>query len=422
MSTSAIFQVPGFSMVEFMKRNLHLKDGEGLFKGFGLFEEELFGNLYAGGLRRVDTEGEAHAFHEQIWERIESKSNWQPLLSTTTLNGDLAEAAYTKIRQCIVDEIGSKPKDEEPDEVDAGAVSVVIQEVIQEVIDARDAAAAIGCGADNSNGNPTAQDIQAILRQSRMMPVKKLLEILGRFKSAMAKKLRERSNTDLVDIATVEYGCRFPMVLRSEWTKPKPLIALAITQRRLAQLKIDAPRDRKLGPIIIGVDVSGSMTGGRWAYALGCALALSMIAKKQNRKAWFFSFDTGIYGPVEAFGSEFLKAASMFSGGGTYFDPPLRTATKLVGGVCPTADFVIITDGLSSTSKPVVDAWVATQGRLMVLNVGSPVDAQRVFHGAVWKYAQFSVRNIGDGLIEPTIDLLDEVADVDRANDPGHHR
>ncbi|MBI5546863.1 MAG: VWA domain-containing protein, partial [Deltaproteobacteria bacterium] len=119
------------------------------------------------------------------------------------------------------------------------------------------------------------------------------------------------------------------------------------------------------GPVVVCVDGSGSMSGGRELWAKAVALALLEIARRQGRKARAIVFS----GPESAL-SEFdltrsgrlrgrsqvdldavIRLAECFPGGGTDFEKPLRGALEAVREhSLQGADVVFITDGEATIS------------------------------------------------------------------------
>ncbi|WP_245527789.1 hypothetical protein [Methanocaldococcus fervens] len=94
---------------------------------------------------------------------------------------------------------------------------------------------------------------------------------------------------------------------------------------------------------MVCLDLSGSMRGNKEIWAKAIALCLMEISLKRNKRYIAVLFDDGvrdikIYEKKMSF-EEVLDFASVFYGGGTNFEKPLREALKFNG------DIVFITDG-----------------------------------------------------------------------------
>lgn len=106
------------------------------------------------------------------------------------------------------------------------------------------------------------------------------------------------------------------------------------------------------GPIIVNVDESGSMHGGkdRWAKALAFAMCSQAYRERREFGIVCFDMDTRtLWNPQEP--EEFLRFLSMTSGGGTRFEPPLKDSMNMIEENAIEADIIFLTDGMASVSE-----------------------------------------------------------------------
>ncbi len=135
---------------------------------------------------------------------------------------------------------------------------------------------------------------------------------------------------------------------------------------RLFQYYLKEERGR--GPMVICLDGSSSMVGGKELWSKGVCLTLLEIAKRERRKFNVVVFSSG-GAPLKVFESigkeglsgwgmkesEIMELAEYFPGGGTNFEEPLNEAVSLLESSKFTGgDIVFITDGESNVG----DAWL----------------------------------------------------------------
>ena len=126
--------------------------------------------------------------------------------------------------------------------------------------------------------------------------------------------------------------------------------------------------ERGRGPMVICLDGSSSMAGGKELWSKGVCITLLEIAKRERRKFNVVVFSSG-GAPLKVFESvgkegvsgwgmkesEIMELAEYFPGGGTNFEEPLNEAVSLLESSKFTGgDIVFITDGESNVG----DAWL----------------------------------------------------------------
>ncbi|KKM71370.1 hypothetical protein LCGC14_1431340, partial [marine sediment metagenome] len=119
------------------------------------------------------------------------------------------------------------------------------------------------------------------------------------------------------------------------------------------------------GAIIVCVDSSGSMNGTPEVWSKSVALGMVEIAKIQKRDVFVIHFDaspkeslhTNYFPKDGSWGlEEVLDMAEYYSGGGTYFEPPLDLSRDKImeQEQFSKADIIFVTDGEST----VTDNWL----------------------------------------------------------------
>jgi uncharacterized protein with von Willebrand factor type A (vWA) domain len=106
------------------------------------------------------------------------------------------------------------------------------------------------------------------------------------------------------------------------------------------------------GPIVMCIDVSGSMNGPKAQHAAAFALALSKDALKQRRRAYVIPFQSEPSATIEIKpgGAAMHKLMDAITrvGGGTEFETTLERAEKLIKEKDQDADILFLTDGLAT--------------------------------------------------------------------------
>jgi uncharacterized protein with von Willebrand factor type A (vWA) domain len=103
------------------------------------------------------------------------------------------------------------------------------------------------------------------------------------------------------------------------------------------------------GPIVMCIDISGSMEGTKSHHAAAFALALAKDALKQRRKAYAIPFQSGPHATIEVkpggSAMQELLSAITRTGGGTGFENTLEQAEGVIKNKNNDADIVFLTDG-----------------------------------------------------------------------------
>ncbi len=185
---------------------------------------------------------------------------------------------------------------------------------------------------------------------------RQIAELAGRLKNianASMAMTPTHGNDELVDITQ---GDNIARLLPTELIKLKRTPALFmkdLCERKLLQYNLRGEEPQGRGPIVVCVDISGSMQGQREIWAKAVMLALAHICDRQNRAFAVVTFDTQVrHHKVYESGKLELKekldlAAIHMKGGGTAFMPPLKKGFEIVAGIgkMKKADIIFVTDG-----------------------------------------------------------------------------
>jgi uncharacterized protein with von Willebrand factor type A (vWA) domain len=196
---------------------------------------------------------------------------------------------------------------------------------------------------------------EQLLQSSRL---KKISSFVGRFKNvanAASTMTFSHGNDEIIDITT---GSNLERMLPSELIRLKtnPLdFYRAYLEGSLQQYNLKGNEPKGKGPIIVALDVSGSMLGWPEEYARALTIALSNLAAKEKRAFSVIFFDSQVQDVrfwqknSKVSLTERIEIINRRSdGGGTDFAAPLAKALEIRSQLNPElkpADLVFITDG-----------------------------------------------------------------------------
>lgn len=186
--------------------------------------------------------------------------------------------------------------------------------------------------------------------------VKSICDTLGRIKDSMSN-LSKKSSIYGQIISEVGYGNKINKVLSSEkamlcnnLTKNK--FFYKYSEKKLLEYKTKGI-DKRKGPIIVCVDISGSMSGNNDIWAKATALAFLDIASKNKRSCCIIPFNYKIK-KISYFidgkknTDDLIKFLKTIASGGTNYEPPLNAALTIIEDTkFRKADILFITDGES---------------------------------------------------------------------------
>jgi uncharacterized protein with von Willebrand factor type A (vWA) domain len=215
------------------------------------------------------------------------------------------------------------------------------------------------------------QEKMQLLDRLRDNPkLKRIAELAGRYKrmAFAIQKQQIKHGTDAIH--NVVLGDDLGRILPSEAMKLnhpilKNLFKLALLEKKVLQYEYMGKERIAKGAIIVCVDSSGSMNGTPEVWSKSVALGMVEIAKIQKRDVFVIHFDaspkeslhTNYFPKDGSWGlEEVLDMAEYYSGGGTYFEPPLDLSRDKImeQEQFSKADIIFVTDGEST----VTDEWL----------------------------------------------------------------
>ncbi len=186
---------------------------------------------------------------------------------------------------------------------------------------------------------------------------KDMTKLVGRIRN-LATGSRKSKLEHRIELHSITQGADLNHVLPQElMALRRPALKLdfyrRMMEKQLLQYDLNHREYMGQGPIIVLIDTSSSMCGGREVWSKGMALGLAEIAEKERRS---FSYALFASGRADLITDDFqvgqrspdklIKLASEFIGGGTDFEQPLQWAIgKLQESKFNKADIVMITDG-----------------------------------------------------------------------------
>ncbi len=218
-------------------------------------------------------------------------------------------------------------------------------------------------GWDASQGMERQGSFQAKLALAQSLQnnayLRRIAELAGRMQRTMRIQQRAKVQQGYSQITGLETGNDLDRLLPSELLKLAdpdqfPLFAQGYLERTLLQYQKEDRESLERGPMVICVDVSGSMQGDPDLWAKAVALTLIQLAAQQHRYCRLIQFSETVkrvddLAPDESMIQTMLQAlGQFFSGGGTNFTDPLEMALQAIEEhpQLQQADLILITDGI----------------------------------------------------------------------------
>lgn len=212
-------------------------------------------------------------------------------------------------------------------------------------------------GDDNPNRVSFEETRSALERLRNSEELKKLTDIIGRFRTIAKNKLRKRSKGEGLDIKDVTVGDNIKRTLPSELgllsnSRTKRQFYKKYAEKQLLQYEVEHKKRKGMGPMIVCLDISGSMKGNKLKWGKAVALALLEISQRQKRNYALLPFENRVVhehlipkGTLKP--DEVLDIAEIGCCGGTSFSAPVRRAMEIIEKEKDfrKGDIVFITDG-----------------------------------------------------------------------------
>lgn len=226
-----------------------------------------------------------------------------------------------------------------------------------------------GSGPGDMSGRTTSMreqlKIAKLWKQNRQL--QQILALAGKMHAQM-EKVRQTSikheqtyvvglklGDDLRQITAGELAAMVLPELSDDWMR-------RYAGRELLQYELRGKRRLGRGPLIITIDVSGSMSGYPDIWAKACAITMMTVARLEKRDFCVIIYSSR--GEMECYDfplgqidtARMVEMATKFYGGGTHFEQWMAEAEKRVSGnKWNMADVIAITDGCAGVTA----AWVA---------------------------------------------------------------
>lgn len=257
------------------------------------------------------------------------------------------------------------------------SIRKAVKSANEKIDEMQDCFSCIGSGRGQEGKTDGVDQRFEIADKIRKNPsLKELAKIAGRLRSIASQKRKNRCEQIKNELHSVETGKDVLNVLPSEFAMLRtPETSLHFyakyTSETLLQYRLEGKEKQARGPVILCIDVSGSMKGTRELWSKGIFLALLDLCRKDKRDLHLHYFDDGLQRSY-AFPhkqtidvNNIFAATSFFSGGGTSLDEVLSVACGQVESASDKslrkADIVIVTDGAVSVENALVNRIKASQ-------------------------------------------------------------
>lgn len=244
--------------------------------------------------------------------------------------------------------------------------------------------ASIGNGAGSEGkgiGIDAQLELARLIRESSRF--KRIAKIAGRMRAIASDKRKTRSDQARTELHSIETGNEPLQVLPTETALLlNPATRLYFyskySSESLLQYRLQGKERKARGPVILCIDVSGSMEGQRELWSKAIFIAMLECCMKDKRDLLLYYFDDGVRASytfshkTPATPEELITACEYFSGGGTSLEEVLNGACRDVEHGASTgldrADIVVVTDGAVNVSES-LQQRVATAQRKTGLTV-----------------------------------------------------
>lgn len=323
------------------------------------------------------------------WQQLQETPEYRTLHARTTLSTTLSRLGAAALAQQWLEYAAEQPEPQAaagPDgqedlsgdgEEDLGrtiqrmrSTRQAAAQALDEVQTAEVVSASLGLG-DASQLNMS--ELARYMASVRNNPVlRAIMQMAGRYIARARSLQRERLDAVRSDITGIELAGEIGRLLPCELMQvagalPEiELLALyRLATRRTLAYKHSQRQRVGLGPIVVSVDESGSMSGDKIACAKGLALAMAWIARQQRRPFLLAGFEAGseIYTTCfEDSADRLIDWCSHFYNGGTTLDGPCETMPYVMQEGLPQeakgrTDHIIITDGYMSCPADLRDSY-----------------------------------------------------------------
>jgi len=251
-------------------------------------------------------------------------------------------------------------------------------------------------GYGNRPGDNGYADVQTQMQVAELIKdnprLRDIAELAGRLRNEARAVQSQKKQPGPDELTDVEIGDDLARTIPAELAQLahptlKKLFAKKFVEKTLIQYRLEENPKEAKGPIVVCVDVSGSMGhGGRDIWSKAIALAMLQIATDQKRDCVVISFSNSVVDVTRLYANKVnpldaIKTVSVACGGGTNFEEPLDRAFAEINNskVINKADVIFITDGDAYLSEEKINQIKKTKEQhgmriySVVINVSAPV-------------------------------------------------
>ena len=263
-----------------------------------------------------------------------------------------------------------KPSEEQVEQM-REAMRAAMKRTVEEIGELSESLRGAGMG-DTQNEQDDTDRTEMIKKLQANRNLKRLLKMAGRIANMPAAK-PAKTDDDGYDANGVTESGDIAAVLPSELAlladqSSEILLYKKIVEEKLLTVRRSGKKPLGRGDLILLVDESGSMRGDRHDMARAMAMASVLNMTKDKRNTTVIGYTSRVqsvtkltkYRTAEINGREtgwpaaMNHLASRGCGGGTDFDPALRTAIEQIKSQ-PRADMIFLTDGDAGVSRSVLN-------------------------------------------------------------------
>ena len=294
---------------------------------------------------------------QEMDELVEENEEMDELLQSLIQNGQGDSAQAQQLQQQIDQNTASKQaiqklanqiaeemddlieEDDLANEINTRA-GKAFDEASMQVAETSDLVEVWGLGEGEKSRVSYQNKKDAIERIRKSPKLKRLTDLIGRFKESAITEQKKKTKHGAVEISSVTLGNKIEdilpsekMMLSNEATK-KDFYNKYTENRNMVYSK-ESNKSKNKGPIILCCDESGSMDGDRETWSKAFTMGVLEIAQIQKRDFAFIAYDSHANEPIvikkgEVSPEKVITICEEFLDGGTNFEAPLRKALDLI--------------------------------------------------------------------------------------------
>jgi len=277
----------------------------------------------------------------------------------------------------------------------------------QRSLDEGERMAGMGWGNDATQPGRNADQRRALLKRMDRSPrLKAILALAGRMRFAARAAASRRVQSGVGMTFGIEQGADVSRLLPIEQgylTSDDPdleILGLAhLAQRQALQYRMVVRPPVQGGPIVVLLDVSGSMQGESEVWAKAVFIGLLELAQEKKRPVHLVAFNGGVVGqwrfaPGERDFDKLIDTMGVACKGGTNFHEPMARGIKCIEGeqTMRDADVVMITDGAADVNGIVEMLDGCSVGvRCFGIVIGASTERLDVFCSKTWGLEDLTV-------------------------------